>query len=55
MFGDIHSDLKFTEDISSEYKANLEMVLKSQLLKRIIARSADDEYLVCMNIIGALR
>lgn len=31
------------------------MILKSQLLKKIIGRATDNEYLVCMNILGALR
>ena len=31
------------------------MVIKSQLLKKIIGRLTDNEYLVCMNILGALR
>ena len=31
------------------------MVVESPLLKKIIGRATDSEYLVCMNILGALR
>lgn len=55
MFGDIQSDMNFSEDMSNEYKQNLEMITKSNLMKKIIARATDKEPLVCMNILGALR
>lgn len=55
LFGDVQSDLQFTEDMNNQYKANLDMILNSQLLKKIIGRATDNEYLVCMNILGALR
>ena len=55
LFGDVQSDLQFTEDMNNQYKANLDMILNSQLLKKIICRATDNEYLVCMNILGALR
>ncbi len=55
MFGDIQSDMNFSDDLSSEYKSNLEMVTKSNLLKKIISRATDKSPLVCMNILGALR
>lgn len=55
MFGDMQSDLHFTEDMSQQFKDNLDMIVKSQLLKKIIGRTTDTEYMVCMNILGALR
>lgn len=55
MFGDMQSDLHFTEDMSKQFKDNLDMIVKSQLLKKIIGRTTDTEYMVCMNILGALR
>ena len=55
LFGDVQSALQFTEDMNNQYKANLDMILNSQLLKKIIGRATDNEYLVCMNILGALR
>lgn len=55
MFGDMQSDLHFTDDMSKQFKDNLDMIVKSQLLKKIIGRTTDTEYMVCMNILGALR
>ena len=37
LFGDVQSDLQFTEDMNNQYKANLDMILNSQLLKTIKA------------------
>ena len=47
--------MKFSEDLNNQYKENLKMVVESPLLKKIIGRATDSEYLVCMNILGALR
>lgn len=55
MFGDMQSDLHFTDDMTKQFKDNLDMIVKSQLLKKIIGRTTDSEYMVCMNILGALR
>lgn len=55
LFGDLQSDLKFSEDLNNQYKENLAMIVNSPLLKKIIGRATDSEYLVCMNILGALR
>ena len=55
LFGDVQSDMKFSEDLNNQYKENLKMVVESPLLKKIIGRATDSEYLVCMNILGALR
>lgn len=55
MFCDMESDLNFSDDMSNNYKSNLELIMKSNLLKKIIARATDNEYLVCMNVLGALR
>lgn len=55
LFGDLQSDLKFSEDLSNQYKENLALIVNSPLLKKIIGRATDSEYLVCMNILGALR
>ena len=55
MFGDMQSDLHFSDDMTEQYKENLNMIVKSQLLKKIVARATDEEYMVCMNILGALR
>lgn len=55
MFGDVQSDLHFEDNLENQYKSNLDMILNSQLLKKIIGRATDNEYMVCMNILGALR
>lgn len=55
MFGDVQSDLQFEDNLENQYKSNLDMILNSQLLKKIIGRATDNEYMVCMNILGALR
>lgn len=47
--------MNFSDDMSNNYKSNLELIMKSNLLKKIIARATDNEYLVCMNVLGALR
>ena len=51
----MQSDLKFVENSDQMYKENLAMIVNSPLLKKIISRATDSEYLVCMNILGALR
>ena len=51
----MQSDLKFVDGSEAMYKANLDMIVNSPLLKKIISRTTDSEYLVCMNILGALR
>ena len=55
MFGDMQSDLHFTDDMTNQFKENLDMIVKSHLLKKIVGRTTDSEYMVCMNILGALR